>query len=187
VGGSVLSGPAPKREAERRRRNKDGIDVESINLDELIKIEVEVPVADERWEPITKNFWDAFTRSGQSIFYEPTDWMTAYTLMEVLDRWLKPQEVRVGEVRPGQNEGGPVTYTFEEKIVAMPGGVLTAILKGLTALMANEGDRRKLRIELERRGAIDAALGGAPVVSITQKRDDAFAAAAAAKQQQQEA
>lgn len=183
-----MSGPPPKRSEERRRTNESEIPIEKVNLDELIQLDVEVPTAVENWEPLTKEFWRAFTRSGQAIWYEPTDWMTAFMLMEVLDRWLKPQEVKVGQIGSANNEatGGDVTYVFEEKILAMPGGVLTSILKGLTALMATEGDRRKLRIELERRNAIDKALTGAEVVSITQNRDDAFARARAAKQQQVE-
>jgi len=170
-------GPPPKREAERRRRNKDVVEVETVNLDELISQDVEIPVVDENWEPLTKAYWASFQRSGQSIFYEPSDWMTAYYLMEVLDRWLKPQDVKVGQIGSTKDEssGGEVEYLFEPKIVAIPGNVLTSILKGLTALMATEGDRRKLRIELERKRAIDAALQeGSNVVPITQTREDRF-------------
>jgi hypothetical protein len=186
-----MSGPPPKREAERRRRNKDGIQTEQVSIDELIQADVEIPVPPYRevldretgqvtevctWEPMVVEFWDAFTRSGQSIFYEPTDWMAAYVLMETLDRWLKPQDVKVGQIGSAgaENEGGNVEYVFEPKIVAMPAGVITAIYKALGDLMAMEGPRRKLRIELERKKAIDAALEGANVVPITQTRDEAF-------------
>jgi hypothetical protein len=172
-----MPGPPPKREAERRRRNKTEVPVETVNLDELISQDVEIPLPDEDWEPLTKAYWASFQRSGQSIFYEPSDWMTAYYLMEVLDRWLKPQDVKVGQIgsASGENNGGDVEYIFEPKIVAIPGNVLTSILKGLTALMATEGDRRKLRIELERKRAIDAALQeGSNVVPITQTREDRF-------------
>jgi hypothetical protein len=168
-----MPGPAPKKDAERRRRNKDAVETEIVNLDELIAGEVEVPKADPEWEPLTKSFWDSFKSSGQAIWMEPSDWMTAYTLMEVLDRWLKPQEVRVGEYRPGAQEGGQVEYIFEDKILPMPGSVLNSILKGLSALMATEGDRRRLRIELERKKAVEAALGG-NVVSISKTREDRF-------------
>jgi len=41
--------------------------------------------------------------------------------------------------------------------------------------MATEGDRRRLRIELERKKRIDAAAGDvAKVVDIVQRRQDAF-------------
>lgn len=173
-----MSGPPPKKDAERRRRNKplDGVETTVVNLDETLAGEVEVPVAPDHWEDLTKSFYESFTRSGQAIWMEPSDWMTAYTLMEVLDRWLKPQDVKVGQVGSGKDEanGGNIEYVFEQKIVAMPGGVLNAILKGLTALMATEGDRRRLRIELERKKRIDAALAGENVIDIVQAREDVF-------------
>lgn len=175
-----MPGPPRKRDAERRRRNKDDIPTETVNLDELISQEVEIPVADEEWEPLTRQFWEAFKRSGQTIWYEPSDWMTAYTLMEILDRWLKPQDVKVGQEGSDRDAtgGGNIEYIFEQKIVAMPGGVLSSILKGLTALMATEGDRRRLRIELERKKAIDAALAGdGVVVPIAKTREEALAKA----------
>lgn len=170
-------GPIPKKDAERRRRNKtpDGLKTEVVNVDELLVGEVEIPIADPNWEPLTLQFWESFKSSGQVIWMEPTDWMTAYMLMEVLDRWLKPQDVRVGEYRPGAQEGGQVEYVFEEKIVAIPGQVLNSILKGLTSLMATEGDRRRLRIELERKKRIDEALAGdGTVVDIVAKRSEVF-------------
>lgn len=169
-----MSGPVGKRDAERRRRNKDGVDTVSVDISELIGREVEIPVADENWEPLTKSYWDSFQSSGQAIFYEPSDWMTAYMLMEILDRWLKPQDVRVGEIRPAQQEGGEVEYVFEAKILAIPGATLNAILKGMTSLMATEGDRRRLKIELERKAAREQAVEGT-VTDIVKRRQDAFA------------
>lgn len=172
-----MSGPPPKKEQERRRRNKDGVETTIINLDETLAGEVEIPLPDENWEPLTRSFYDSFTRSGQAIWMEPTDWMTAYMLMEVLDRWLKPQDVKVGQIGNDRDEagGGDITYVFEQKIIAMPGATLNSILKGLTALMATEGDRRRLRIELERKKRLDEALAGdGKVVDIVQKRADVF-------------
>lgn len=171
-----IRGPVPKKASERRRRNKpeEGLEVEVVNVNELLAGEVERPEPDPNWEPLTREFYDSFAASGQVIWMEPSDWMTAYALMEILDRWLKPQDVRVGEIRPGQNEGGEVTYLFESKRLPMPGGVLTAILKGLSSLMATEGDRRRLRIELERQKNIDAALNSDNVVDIVQARADLF-------------
>lgn len=179
--GSFGTGPVPKKDAERRRRNKtperdgiSGLPAEVVNLDETIHAEVEIPVADPDWEPLTHSYWESFVASGQSMFYEPTDWMTAFMLMETLDRWLKPQDIRTGEIRPAQQEGGEVEYVFTPKTVPIPGNVLSSILKGLTALMATEGDRRRLRLELERKSAIEAASGGAVPIDIASRRSDAF-------------
>jgi hypothetical protein len=180
--GSFGTGPVPKKDAERRRRNKtpdnggiSALPAEVINLDDTIHGEVEIPAADPDWEPLTLSYWDSFAGSGQSMFYEPTDWMTAYMLMETLDRWLKPQDIRVGESKPPEGMGGDVWYHFEAKRVPVPGNVLSSILKGLTSLMATEGDRRRLRLELERKTAIDAAVSGsATVTDIVSRRADAF-------------
>lgn len=183
-----MPGPAPKKKEERRRRNKDGVEVEVVNLDEVFAGERTVPVADEDWHPIAREMYDSFKTSGQAIYMEPSDWMAAYTLCEVLSRWLLPQEIKVGEkdtaeILEGPN-GEPVIiegkeYLFEEKVIAMPGATLTAILKGLGSLLAMEGDRRKLRLELERKAAIDAALaGGGEVIDITRTREEAFRQAA---------
>lgn len=166
-------GPPPKREAERRRRNKDGVEVEHVNVAELVAQDIEIPVSDPNWHPIAASWYDSLQRSGQAIFYEPSDWWTAYMLADVLDRWLKPQDVRVGEDRPGQQVGGEVTYLFEQKVIPMPGATLTALLKGMSSLMVTEGDRRRLKIELERAKAKAAILeGGSNVVSIVQSRDE---------------
>lgn len=178
------SGPVPKKDAERRRRNKtpdaggiSALPAEVVNLDETIHGEVTIPEPDENWEPLTRSYWDSFAGSGQSMYYEPSDWMTAYMLMETLDRHLKPQDVRVGEIRPAQQEGGEVIYTFEPKLIPIPAGVLSSILKGLTSLMATEGDRRRLRLELERKSVIDAAAGGeATVTDIMSSRSKALGA-----------
>lgn len=174
-------GPIPKKDAERRRRNKtpdaggglSALPAEVVNLDETIHAEVEIPEADENWEDLTKSYWESFAGSGQSMYYEPSDWMTAYMLMETLDRHLKPQDVKVGEWRPGAQEGGEVTYTFEPKVIPIPGNVLSSILKGLTSLMATEGDRRRLRLELERKSAIENAAGGT-VTDIATQRERTF-------------
>jgi len=197
-----MRGPVPKRSEERRRRNKDpegSVPLVKIDLDDLIAGDVDIPVPPQRWdrvdeetgeiialdepewawEPITMGLWESFSRSGQAIFYEPSDWATAYMLMEVLDRWLKPQDVKVGQIGSGKDEssGGNISYVFEQKIVAMPGGVLTSILKGLASLMVTEGDRRRLRIELDRKKAQDAILSGGNVVSIVANREDLFKSA----------
>lgn len=178
-----MPGPPRKKEAERRRRNKDGVETEVINLDEVLAGERIVPVADEEWHPVAYDLFESMKKSGQAIFMEPSDWAVAYTLCETLSRWMLPQEVKVGERDTAELldivDGAPVVlqgkeYLYEDKILPMPGGVLTAILKGLAALMATEGDRRKLRLELERQKAIDAATGGGVVIDIATSRDEAF-------------
>lgn len=168
-----MSGPAPKKKEARRRRNKpaDGIETQVINLDELIAGEVEIPVPNEKWESLTHSTFDSFTRSGQVIFMEPSDWATLYFLCDQLDRNLKPQPMRDAEGNwILDDEGQPVMRT-----IPMSGATLSSFLKGLSSLMATEADRRRLKLELERKSRIDAAAAGdGVVVDIVAHRADAF-------------
>lgn len=172
-----MPGPVGKRDEERRRRNKSETETIKVNLDEVLKGEVEIPAPDEEWHRLARDWYLSLAESGQAIFYEPSDWMTAYLLAEVLDRWLKPQDVKVGQTgsEGAEKGGGDVTYVFEQKIIAMPGATLNALLKGMSSLMTTEGERRRLKIELDRKAAQDAVLGGeAQILSIVKNREDLF-------------
>ena len=159
-----MPGPVPKRSEERRRRNKDGFEVEKVNLAELIAEDVEIPIAPDNWDPIARMWFESLKSSGQAIFYEPSDWMTAYLIAESISRDLGEQVV-----------GFTPTGEVLRDVIPMKGASLNAYLKGMSALMVTEGDRRKLRIELERakaKAAIEDT--GSNVVGITQNRADLF-------------
>ena len=166
-----MRGPVPKKDAERRRRNKtpeDGknsaIPATVVNVDELLAGDVQVPDADEAWHPIARQMYDSVTRSGQVIWMEPSDWSALYLICESISRDLNPQVV-------GITEDGEVV----RDVIPLKGASLSAYLKAMASLMMLEGDRRRLRIELERQKRIDAAAeGGGVVVDIVQKRADAF-------------
>ena len=160
-----MGGPVPKREAERRRLNRPDVDVEHVDLAKLIAEDVYIPEADESWEPIAKMWYESLKSSGQSIFYEGSDWATAYLIAESISRDLGEQVV-------GVTPGGDILRDF----IPMKGASLSAYLKAMGSLLVTEGDRRRLRIELEREKARQAAAGGgeANVVQITQTRQDRF-------------
>lgn len=187
-----MPGPAPKKDAERRRRNKkpDGIETQIINVDELLAGDVEVPIPPQRldecddacaddcdrhsgelvcsWHPIAENAYWSLAKSGQVIFMEPSDWMTAYALCETLSRELKAKPI---VVPGGEGEASTIQWVIQP----VNGSVLSSFLKGWNSLMATEGERRRLRIELERKKRIDAAAEGVTnVVDIVQARADAF-------------
>lgn len=160
-----MPGPPPKRDAERRRRNGKAVETTSVDIAQLVKLEVEVPVASDDWHEIAIAMYESLSRSGQCIFYEPSDWMAAYVLCEQLSRALKPVPM-IGEdgavILDGNGE--PMMRT-----IPMPGAAMNAFLKGLASLMVTEGDRRRLSIELERRrGEVETAPEG--VASISQHR-----------------
>ena len=116
-----MPGPVPKRSDQRRRRNKpDG--------PELVKApggtRLEVPPADESWHPIAARWYASLRESGQSQFYEPSDWAMAVLLAEAMSRNLK-------------------SGRFSAQL-------LQTVLSGMTDLLTSEGARRRARIELER-------------------------------------
>lgn len=151
-------GPAPKRDAERRRRNQREVATTTLRPDQIAGAEVEIPAADESWHPVAIQWYESLQKSLVATFYEPSDWALAYTLGEQLSRELKPQVVGVND------EGEPV---FAK--VPMKGASLSAILKGFSQLMVSEADRRRLSIEVERSRA-EADTEDAGVTNISSRR-----------------
>ena len=140
-------GPVGKKtEAKMGHRTKAELaGAEVVNLDEiddaLLQLAQEGMIpADESWHPVAKQFYDSLAASGQRIYYQPSDWAIAYLLAESLSRDFKPQFLAMNE-----ETGEPIIDT-----IPLKGASLGAYLKGFTALMATEGDRRRMQIELER-------------------------------------
>ena len=130
-------GPVPKREAERRRRNKPDTPTDHVEMTGT----VEVPPPDQRWHKIARDLYESLSASGQSKFFEPSDWATAYLLAESLSRDLKPQVVGVVQTT------GKVVKAY----LPVKGASLSAYLKAFAALGMTEGDRRRLGMEIDRR------------------------------------
>jgi hypothetical protein len=88
---------------------------------------VRVPAADRAWHPIAKRWYQSLKKSGQARFYEPSDWMTARYTAELMSRLLNQGE--------------------------RPSAQLVASLNSLmSSLLVTEGDRRRVRMEIERAG-----------------------------------
>lgn len=100
--------------------------------------EVEVPVADPDWHPVARRWFDSLAVSGQSVFYEQSDWATAYLTAESLSRDLKPKFVCT-------SDDGPVYESMP-----LSGSSLSAYLRVFTNLLVTEADRRRSSIELQR-------------------------------------
>lgn len=149
-------GPVPKRSEERRRRNKPKSKPAKAKVDGKVR----PPKPDKGWHPVAKRWFESLAKSGQSEFYEPSDWAMAAVLAESMSRDLKEQVVAVPE-----KTGEPVYAT-----VPMKGASLSAYLKGMAALMVSEGERRRVGIELER-GKVDEPETPAGVTALSDYRD----------------
>ncbi|WP_245876964.1 hypothetical protein [Streptomyces uncialis] len=85
-----------------------------------------LPDPDPLWHPIAADWYLSLRESGQAAFYEPSDWAMARYAAELMSRGLCSD-------RP-------------------PNGQYVAALNSVMAsLLATEGDRRRARIELERK------------------------------------
>ncbi|WP_256986707.1 hypothetical protein [Streptomyces sp. SS07] len=119
-------GPIPKRSEERRRRNKD-------DGPELIQAPSgqpeglpDLPDPNELWHPIATDWYLSLRESGQAAFYEPSDWAVARYVAELMSRGLS-------EDRPPN------------------GQYVAALNSAMSSLLTTEGDRRRARLELERK------------------------------------
>jgi hypothetical protein len=105
---------------------------------------VEIPAPESTWHPIARDWYLSLGQSGQSQFYEPSDWQYARYIAEAMSRNLKQRQ----------------------KFSAM---LLSAVQSGMTDLLTTEADRRRVRLELERGGTPDTKPAG--VTAIADYRD----------------
>lgn len=118
---ATAKGPIPKRSAERRRRNKPEIAPKKV----AVSGEVKIPAASKDWHPLAKRWYQSLKGSGQAQFYEPSDWAVAGIVAEVLSRNLQQ----------GQR---------------MSSQMFAAVMSTMGSLLTTEGDRRRVRLEIER-------------------------------------
>lgn len=127
-----MPGPIPKRSDQRRRRNASS-QVDSV----AVPGPVDVPdLALTDVHPIAADMYRSLTKSGQSRYFEPSDWQRARLMCEMVSRLL--------------NAG---------KLSSM---LYTAIQQDMNSLLFTEGERRKVRMEIER-GAADTSAQDARV------------------------
>lgn len=121
-----MPGPVPERSDRRRRTNKPAIAVQAA----AGAVRVTVPAPDKEWHPAATRWYRSLKKSGQSRFFEPSDWAQAWVWAEFLSRALKQGE------RPSSQ-------------------LIAAWSAGATELLTTEGARRRLRIELQRPREVD--------------------------------
>lgn len=117
----MVRGPIPKRSDQRRRRNKPEADAPAVVA--MGQQVVKPPTEDRAWHPYAKDWFRALKRSGQSQFYQESDWREAK-----LVAWLITQEL--------------------SSPTGARAGMMDVIFSRADALMTTEGARRRLRVEL---------------------------------------
>lgn len=146
-------GPIPRRSDARIRRNKPERELVEGESGAYTQSPYE---PDEKWHTIAYETFVSFETSGQSRFFEDSDWMALYLLCEALSRDLQPQFIGFRELPTlwGEDSKG-------ERVVVQSGGNqpilgtlpikgsnLSAYRSWMNSLLATEGDRRRLQIEL---------------------------------------
>ncbi len=135
-------GPAPKRSSERRRRNKEST-VETVTP--ISTGVVDAPPAKSTWHPTAKQWYESLKTSGQSQFYEPSDWWYAQYLAEAMS----------------------INLRQKGKFSAV---LLATVTSGMNDLLTTEASRRRVRLEIDRSGQDEGALPGVAAMDDYRKR-----------------
>lgn len=111
-------GPAPARSDQRRRRNKPEKPIEKVELEG----DVVIPEPGE-WHATAVDWYRSLKDSGQSRYFEPSDWQAAHFCAALMHECLS----------------GPVNAQLVGQVRAMMADLLTT-----------EGARRRAGVEIER-------------------------------------
>lgn len=115
-------GPVPARDEELARpRSRKGGDQTEVTKG--VARPATIPAVDPEWHSIAKMLWTSLLESGQTDFYQSSDWAFAYSVCEDLSRY------KTSTKRSGQ--------------------MLQTIYSAMGELLVTEGARRRVRIELD--------------------------------------
>lgn len=119
------SGPLPKRSEEVMGHRIKREMAERTADQAPGAAEVPIPPPDDNLHPIARDWYESLGKSGEHRFYEPSDWPVARYVAENMSRQLRDTE-------------------------RMNANMFSALMSAASDLLATEGARRGLRIELQR-------------------------------------
>ncbi|AXC33187.1 hypothetical protein SEA_CRUCIO_6 [Mycobacterium phage Crucio] len=123
-------GPIGKRDEERVRRNAPESPTETVQVIGTVQIPELGDVSYEgETHPLITEMYESIKNSAAVKYYEPTDWTYAKLTLYTLNQ----------ELIASRQYGKP-----------MGAMKLTAINQMLSSLLLTEGDRRRVRLEIER-------------------------------------
>lgn len=132
-------GPAPARSDQRRRRNKPETPVDRVEVDG----EVTIPEPGA-WHDTAVAWYRSLEQSGQSRFFEPSDWQSAHFTAQMMDKCLRADDVSA-------------------QMVAQVRGMMTDLL-------STESSRRRVGLELERKVAQQPGASSSAVTRLDDRR-----------------
>ena len=143
-------GPVGKRDDERVRRNVNENPTATVTAIGVVKIPELGDISfDGETHPLVEDMYESIRQSAAVQFYEPTDWQFARLTLYTLNQ----------ELIAKQRENKPLG--------AMK---LTALNQMFSALLLTEGDRRRVRLEIERAPASGPTGENAEVTDMLKKR-----------------
>ncbi len=125
------TGPLPKRSQERSRQDRPSDD--RIPMAKGTAYGGDPYPVKDHWHEMAVEWYQSLSESGIAAFYERSDWATAMIVAEEL------------------------THYFNTSTSRRSAQMLTALFSMMTSLGATEGDRRRMRIELEKPKALTAS------------------------------
>jgi hypothetical protein len=131
--------PLPKRNAERRRRNK-----ESANAKATRHGKVTSPNPPETLHPVASRWYLSLRQSGQSDFFEPSDWAAALYVAEAMTRNLE--------------------------MARFSSQLFSVVWTAMDGLLTTEQARRRARVEVERAEGVEQAPPGVSAIDDYRKR-----------------
>lgn len=123
---AATRGPVPKRSEQRRRRNKAEVEVDKAPAG----VSTRGPDLGIDAHPLAAEWYEALRVSGQSVYFEASDWAQARILVEALSRVLNSDKAPNGQF-------------------------LASWFSAAGELLTTEGARRRMRLELQRESSGD--------------------------------
>jgi hypothetical protein len=119
-------------QARKRPENRSGAPSGAADDPRFIKVsagtstarsDLPTPKADPKWKPEARSWFNSLSLSGQSEFYEPSDWATAVAAAQAYDVFLRTYNASIFAqfVRLSERLGATVTDRKRSRIeLALP-------------------------------------------------------------------